>query len=697
MNDNFADDEARIRQAEKEMEEEDWQEAKRFDTPESYRGYVDSYPHGLHTSEANKRIAELMTEQKERIIRALSEDRNAYHLNYIKACGITVDDLKGKIKDSKGQVRDEVLKSWDDIPEVLLMDTMPTHLPQGVPEVYVWGLPRSGKTCALTAIFSMANMMGSLEPCNGYAKELATLFIPKREKPAVCLPIGSAIDLNRYIPITLDEKVTVRKGRETIKRHDFSIIEISGDIFECFMCELMSEPFNHRNQEETCRRLKSYLQNTDNPKYHFFIIDSHPTQKSVEMLQRAAMYFRKSGIFNMTTREINLIVTKSDLLSSNRKQWLECAMHHVEHHYAFFANTLKRIVSRDGLGLTDGRLRVIPFSIGEVFFQDLCIFNPESAKILVDLLMCYADEGEKEWRWNKKGKWIRSFLKNGMGGIIDECISSIEIRGFSPKGKITMTRNYGFVLNDFGKQIVIGDNAEQRLIKFEPSTEFVSIAGTFKDEICLTAGGQIYTSRKGEDSFLDSDLMLYPLQFGSLCFFESISAGEGHILGVNYDGTAFCWDDWRSWEGVPDFKSMIKGWRNIKQVAVGYGNIIALTIDGKVLGSDEVFYKDYQDFIQVDAYGHYYGDCYSMALRRNGTVMSPNFEEISAWHDIVQIAVGWDAAVGLRRDGGVNIVFYDEDVVKEVSSWTNIVNIECKFSQIIAISSEGRIYNIRIH
>ena len=132
-------------------------------------------------------------------------------------------------------------------------------------------------------------------------------------------------------------------------------------------------------------------------------------------------------------------------------------------------------------------------------------------------------------------------------------------------------------------------------------------------------------------------------------------------------------------------------------MAVGFENIIALTNCGRVLGSGEGFYGDFHDFIQVDAYGHYYGDCYSMALRRNGTVMSPNFKEVSSWHDIVQIAVGWDVALGLRRDGRVEIISCDADVTKTVTSWHQIVNIECKFSQIIAISEDCRIHSLYIH
>lgn len=307
-----------------------------------------------------------------------------------------------------------------------------------------------------------------------------------------------------------------------------------------------------------------------------------------------------------------------------------------------------------------------------------------------------------------------SRVSNNLSAIVNECLSSIKKNGYSPKGKIAMTRNYGFVLDDYGKRTFIGDETHYHLKKLESDSKIVAVAGTFSDEVGLSISGNIVTSIKSKSSFSDLDLailrrecgkasvdaMLRNMdkhQFDEFMDIKSISAGEGHIVGVKHDGTAICWDGQGGWEGVPKFKSKVKEWRNIKQIAVGYENIIALTYDGKILGSDENCYKDYHDFIQVDAYGHYYGDCYSMALRSNGTVMSPNYNGVSVWHDIVQIACGWDVALGLRKDGCVEIISYDEEVIRMVSSWRRIVNIESKFSQIIAISEDGRIYSMYIH
>ena len=291
---------------------------------------------------------------------------------------------------------------------------------------------------------------------------------------------------------------------------------------------------------------------------------------------------------------------------------------------------------------------------------------------------------------------------NCLSVTVKECISSIRRLGYSPKGKIAMTRNYGFVIDDNGKQIFIGDCSKHHLKKLKSFSKIESVAGTFSDEVGLTSHGDIVTSIKNEysynsknTSFISLFEMMDEHQFDDFKDIVSISAGGCHIVGVKRDGTVVCWDSQGGLEGAPDFRNIVKEWQCIKQVAVGYENIIALTNDGRVLGLDESFYTDYNDFIQVDAYGHYYGDCYSMALRSNGRVMSPNFKEVSSWNDIVQIAVGWDVALGLRRDGKVEVTSYGADVTEIVSSW-HLVNLECKFSHIIAISEDCRIYCIDI-
>lgn len=390
--------EARIKQAEQVQEDEVWKVAKNNDTPESYQGYLGAYPQGSHVIEANNRIAELMAGQKEGIIRALEENRNAYRLSYIKACGITKNDLIGRIKDSKGNVRNEVLNSWNMPQKNLSMGHTPMEIPAGSTEVYFWGVPSSGKTCAMAAILSMANQFGYFEPREGeglgYMTELSTAFTSEPGFDAVALPERSPVESTQYLPLTLNETV----GNE-IREHKLSLVEISGEIFECFAYELQGKPFKTEKHKETYEQLKSYLMDKKNPKYHFFILDSQPAMNSnqVAYLQQAALFFKSREIFDETTQGISLIVTKSDVLSPDRDKWVECATQSAQKHFGSLVTSLKRIVgppANGGLGLSDGKLKVIPLSIGEVFFKSLCIFDPEPARVLIDLLIEYAKVGE---------------------------------------------------------------------------------------------------------------------------------------------------------------------------------------------------------------------------------------------------------------------------------------------------------------
>lgn len=405
--------EARELQAVQQKEEEAWAEARGIDTPESYRGYIDSYPEGLYVSEANQHITEILARRKEIHIRTISEDRNAYPLSYMKnALRITKEDLMGKIKDSHGNIRDEVMKSWDKIPKNLSMGETPSSIPQGSTEVYFWGVPGSGKTCAMAAILSRARQMGCFAPRRGpglaYMNELATMFMPEPCKPAVCLPPASDVDTTQYLPLTLNERIEGKNGRTVIKEHKLSVVEISGEIFECFSREVEGLGYKSNEHERTYEQLKKYLRSNDNPKYHFFILDSKPLSNADQMryLQNTALYFKDEGVFNETTQGISLIVTKSDTLSPDRSKWVECAEEAARTYFDSLVTQLKVIVGdprEGGLGLSDGSLDVIPLSIGEVFFQSLCLFDPAPATILVNLLMEYSKVAESD-DWKKKTK-----------------------------------------------------------------------------------------------------------------------------------------------------------------------------------------------------------------------------------------------------------------------------------------------------
>ena len=137
--------------------------------------------------------------------------------------------------------------------------------------------------------------------------------------------------------------------------------------------------------------LVSFLQNKANPKYHFIIVDAKPglDNRQQRYLEEAVLYFKQAGLFNETTQGISIIVTKSDELSSDSSEWPRLATEYIKNCYSDMVNQLKQIVGpkrHGGLGINDGTIKVIPFSIGDVFLQKLCLFNPEPAERLVKIL-----------------------------------------------------------------------------------------------------------------------------------------------------------------------------------------------------------------------------------------------------------------------------------------------------------------------
>ena len=55
------------------------------------------------------------------------------------------------------------------------------------------------------------------------------------------------------------------------------------------------------------------------------------------------------------------------------------------------------------------------------------------------------------------------------------------------------------------------------------------------------------------------------------------------IIILFYNGIVKSIDEPGGWEGVPKHNDVVKEWQRIKQVAVGFNNIMGLTLTGKVV------------------------------------------------------------------------------------------------------------------
>lgn len=269
----------------------------------------------------------------------------------------------------------------------------------------------------------------------------------------------------------------------------------------------------------------------------------------------------------------------------------------------------------------------------------------------------------------------------------NSCFSKIEPL---PKGQIAIARDFGLVLNDDGHITILGRNDKFR--QFEPIYKNIRVAAAFAGYMALTERGRIITGGPAHEFKRCSEIE-------RLSDVVDVVSCEGHTAALFRDGTVKSIDEQGGSGEVPNHEIIVKNWRNIKQVAVGYSNIMGLTTAGRVLyhsvdkSTDSHFYDRLDNVVQIDCYSHYYGTDSSMVLMADGTVVSDTFEGVDKWKDIVQISVGADIAIGLKKDGTLEVADY-RNTRMEIKQWKDIVSIECKFFGVVGITRHGEILSL---
>lgn len=290
----------------------------------------------------------------------------------------------------------------------------------------------------------------------------------------------------------------------------------------------------------------------------------------------------------------------------------------------------------------------------------------------------FKEQKEKSKRANQTNCGLNNYLYN------------IKDKRPVPKGQIAIARDFAIVLNDNGHQTLIGDNDSYKQLCFNGRIN--KVAAAFCGYMALTEYGNVITCGKARE--FDKSW-----EIERLCRVKDVVASEGHTVVLFDNGTVESIDESGGWEGVPRHQEIVKGWSGIKQMAVGFSNIIGLTEAGMVLyhsvdGYTNIhFYDNCTDVVQVDCYSHYYGTDSSAVLHRDGSVSSETFDGVKKWKDIIQISVGADIIVGLKIDGTIEMI--DERNERYAATeWENIASIECKFFSVIGITKDGKIMSI---
>jgi hypothetical protein len=351
--------------------------------------YVSLYPGGRHTKEAKDRIEFL--EQQSREIQAIKQDiLNKLRLNPNSHTPGMISSLLSDGTITKDDLRNcgipgEIINKLDNIVSpVLNLGEIPKSIPDGYTEVYFWGIPGSGKTCALAAILNTAEKHGYLEiavgPGYDYMTRLKNIFITQYG----VLPSASPVETTQYLPFVL------KRGKD--KPRSVSLIELSGEIFQCFYNKSAGLPFSTQSHENTFNNLMNFLK-SKNRKIHFFFIDyekendvdvSNHTQS--DYLQAAATFFKNNDIFSKATDAIYIVITKSDLMPCDKTgRVADSKRYLLNNNFTAFLNSLKERCKQHSIN--GGKLTVEPFSLGKVYFQQICSIDRSDSERIINILV----------------------------------------------------------------------------------------------------------------------------------------------------------------------------------------------------------------------------------------------------------------------------------------------------------------------
>ncbi len=360
------------------------------------QNYLDKFPEGSNVSSAREKLQKLHDEynaekrrnsERERMLQKIRKDINEYAPDEIVKI-LSENDLEDLCNELGIDV--SVVKNFrepnlkpNDIPKDI------SDVPEGYTDIFFWGIPSSGKTCALAAILSTITKTYTMEAPDTHQKFGATyrtglvnIFLNN----VGSLPGRTIEDRTQYMPFLF------YKRGETSKRK-ISFFELSGEVFKYFF-EVVNHAqiINEYDRESIEKSFKSLdlLLSSNNQKIHFFFIDyNQETKHTVDnngltqsnYLEAAATYFRdRDNIFRKKTDAVYIVITKSDEIRGGNRN--EIANAFLRENFGSFMDFMETQCKKNSV-----KFKKKLFSIGDVYFKRICkIDRSYSDEIIQELL-----------------------------------------------------------------------------------------------------------------------------------------------------------------------------------------------------------------------------------------------------------------------------------------------------------------------
>ena len=194
--------------------------------------------------------------------------------------------------------------------------------------------------------------------------------------------------------------------------HPLTCVDLAGELVRCMYKSDAKENMSDDEMEALDTLTRVLIDNrTKNRKIHFFVLEYGAEDRKYEgltqneYLEGALRYIERTGIFKDDTDAIYLMLTKVDKAKAAKGQLPSILKEYIAETYGNFYNGLVRICKN--YEINEGIVEVVPFSLGQVCFQDYCLFDEKPAANVVRKLL----ERSKGFNTGMKQKILNIFKR----------------------------------------------------------------------------------------------------------------------------------------------------------------------------------------------------------------------------------------------------------------------------------------------
>lgn len=398
----------------------DWMSVKTSGDIFAVNDYIKRYPNGQFSNEANLTFAQLK-QREEQEMRVRANSYSADRLSEIIQQGIYApQELIARGICSRRSLEtltnlDSIQKRMPDMEAVRLRcadDCLPDRT-----DVFLFGIPATGKSCILTGLVGSDVIdINTVRSGGPYAAALQQYIgvglTPPPTKGNFVTSLVSTIYDN-----TPNGQVA----------HELNLVEMAG---EAFAETIADNPDGHISFEDMAIGATNILKN-DNRKVFFIIVD--PTTDNVEMKVEKEVRNPATGDFlGYTTKiiyvqqsislrrfvdllsdpdnndvmrkvdAIHIIVTKADMLDSNKEEQIEKALERFRQRYSRIITPLVQLCRTHDINrATNGVPMLYTFSLGRFYVGNTYEYDDEDSNMLVDVIRANTGGTKERTFYNK--------------------------------------------------------------------------------------------------------------------------------------------------------------------------------------------------------------------------------------------------------------------------------------------------------